>query len=183
MRTRTIALAAAALLAGGGSTLAMAPAALAAGTGSGTYGCQAGSGKVTYSPALTDAGGPTTVNLKFSASTCTGGTPTPTKVHGTWTQTIDLPVHACSEFTSPVAITGLKLTYYPHVSPSTVSGGGVTVSGPEILFSNFDVSGSYPVTHSGTIELQTFVPQHGGNCTSGIASAKVSNAANPMDDV
>jgi len=89
-----------------------------AGAGTGTYNCTKVTGTITFSPALKNGGtSPETTKITTSASSCTGGSPKPTKVTGA--ATILSSTNNCSNLGVSMPVT-LTLTNTPAVSPKSV---------------------------------------------------------------
>jgi len=138
-----------------------------AATGTGTYGCTKVAGTITFTPPLKNNGvSAETVKVKASATTCTGGTPKPTKV--TATATIHSSNNSCAGLAGARPIT-VHLTYSPVVTASTLSGtANESITGSQVAF-NFSgtVTGSYPSgSASGSGKIKQTVSQIGASCAS-----------------
>jgi hypothetical protein len=105
------------------------------GTGTGTFSCAAMSGKVTFNPPLTVAGGQSDVaTISLKASSCSGGSPAPRTVFITSHEAQES--NAVANLTAERAIT-MTATYKskPTVVGSTLEGKlSATVDGSNDLF-------------------------------------------------
>ena len=114
-----------------------------AGAGTGNYSCTKVTGTISFKPALNNTGGKAEVTtVATTASSCTGGTPTPTKVTGK--ATIKTSSNLCSNLGTSQPVT-LALTNTPAVSPkSTLHATDSEVVTSTITFDlTGTVSGSY----------------------------------------
>ena len=115
--------------------------------GTGTYSCSKVIGTVTFLPVLKNGGAaPDKMKVAMTATGCTGGSPTPTKV--LFKVTIPLPNNACTELTGS-GVKSQTLANWPHVLPLSVFMGSwfwAPVGSPPYLSFNLsgDVTGSYP---------------------------------------
>jgi hypothetical protein len=145
----------------GGASMAWAKTA----KGSGTVQCATASVHVTFSPPLTNTTTKETVSLSFSASSCTGGAPTPDAVTGAKTFKATNGEAPCRA----IGTVKLKLSYNPMVKKSTWR-----------TFFNLYVGSQPTGQEGGTVSgsYSTNVGQGGpwvntavvGNCASGVSS-------------
>jgi len=145
-----------------------------AGAGTGNYGCTKVTGTITFKPALNNTGGKAEVTtIATTASSCTGGSPTPTKVTGK--ATVKTSSNLCSNLKNSQAVT-LALTNTPAVSPkSTLHATSSEVVTSTITFDlNGTVSGSYASgSASGSGLLTQSAATVGKDCASKAGLSKV----------
>lgn len=111
-------------------------------TGTGTYSCTKLTGKLTFTPALTLAGGKAeTIKVSTTAAGCTGGKPVPAKVVGT--ATIKLASNSCTGLQAATPIM-LNQAYTPLVTAGVFKGTAKGTLATAVTFSlTGKMSGSY----------------------------------------
>lgn len=154
-------------------------------TGTGLYGCNKVTGTITFKPALKNGGtSAETTTIATTASTCSGGSPKPTKVTGK--ATIHSSTNSCGNLANPQTVS-LTLTNTPAVSPKSVvhATSGEVISGSSITFtvgtvsSPASVTGSYPSTTAyGSGKLTQTVSQVASACSgSGLSKVTIKSGS------
>ena len=114
--------------------------------GSGTYSCTKLTGKLTFTPPLTQAGGkPEVIKVTTTATGCTGGKPVPTKVVGA--ATVKLTSNSCLALTKAQPVT-LSQVYTPLVTPGVFTG---TAKGTLASAVTFALTGKVSVSYASAL--------------------------------
>jgi len=182
MRLRRMALAIGAgvmMLTTAGVAGSVAPAQAMLPTGTGLVNCGLWWGKMHFLPAWSDTGtGTVTMRLSTQATNCSGGSPTPTVVHITWTFQFPNGGGSCSSgrfatFDTPL----IKVRYFRAVKNSKVWPGVFKVTGTMFDIENGTIDGSYFRTNihgSGFYASLSGTPKR-GDCSSGLRQTSLSS--------
>lgn len=159
--------------------------------GTGFVSCAGATGKVTFSPAWSDAtAGLITAKVKITLNRCTGGTPAVSSINVTGKVKFTPGTNVCSEDEETGADGHLTLKYGHGVAPSKFAGYIAPDPGPSFAqfwsdFGGNTVTGSFPdsqVLPPNYYDPSFDIPDAGqtGNCTSGV-SAITFNSSGPGD--
>lgn len=173
-RSRVRALATAAVLtAAVVCQLATAPAASAKQPkGTGAINCSEATGAVTFSPPWSDAGtGTVKGKVKFTATGCSGGTPTPSSVNGS--VSFMFANGHCSTYTVAIPNGTVRLTYNHVVAPSKVKGSvSFDTTGLAMFLDGGVTSGSYPESQPDT-DIGMLGEPSVGTCSTGVSKLAI----------